>query len=1342
MARHRASTVSFDAIAIEGAFLSTDMLARIAAAGAEEQKEADYDTPPGLKLRDEIGRYYRIGEALWATFDRVRERDHGGLATTNFVTQLLVKVFGFSTLVPSEPLTIAGRIFPARYFALDGRVPIAIAPAPDGIDKGLPQFGDSHRRRSATLLLQELLNASDDRMFGLVTDGNMLRLMRDNASMTRPAWVEADLERIFGHGLFADFSALWLVIHQSRFGKIGSPPSDCVLERWREKGREQGVAARERLGEGVEAALKILGEGFLQHRDNAALVRVLETGELDAHAYFQELLRTVYRFIFLFTAEDRGLLRPKDQAETTEAKLYAEGYSVARLRTKTVRSLARDRHYDLWDGVRVVFRGLAHGEKRLALPALGGLFALDRIPHLDAAHIENRHLLAAIDDLAWLRDEGARVRINWRDMETEELGSVYESLLELTPRASASEKTFGFAEGAEAKGHARKTSGSYYTPDSLVQLLLDSALDPVVNETMARNPGREADALLELKVIDPAVGSGHFLLAAARRLAARIAQFRSPSSPSAEDYRHALRVVARHCLYGVDRNPMAVELCKVAIWIETVEPGKPLGFLDANIRCGDSLLGLFDLEALRQGIPDAAYDPLSGDERETARHFKARNRAERSGQGALDYAGCSGGLPASPPLASAARALHGLPEDSVEEIVEKRRRFEAAKANPKSWSWRVAADLYVAAFLMQKSGGVPANRNTVTVPTTGHVWQALSGGQVYGPLVDRAQSLATEACAFHWPLEFPDVMAAGGFDVVLGNPPWERIKLQEQEFFAAREPEIAKAANAAARGRMIAALKSAEPGTRERALFEEFETAKRITEASSVFARIPGEEGGRFGLTGHGDVNTYALFAELFANLASPRGRAGVIVPTGIATDATTAPFFAAMIDGRRLARLVDFENRERIFPAIDSRIKFCLLTLGREVKDANFAFFLTDAAQLAEPERRFSLSPAEIARINPNTKTAPVFRARADVELTAKIYARVPVLIDEATGPKGNPWGAEFHSRIWHMAEDSQWFRTAAQLRAAGFVPDGTDWVLSEGLTPRQRALDLAGGCDALSLAVDGSAHRQLERYVPLYEAKMIHQFDHRWATYDGIDSRDVTFAEKADSGFEPTPRYWVPESEVTVRLAAKGWTRGWLMGWRDICRSTDERTVIFGLMPRAAVGNTFPLIFVDATPRFGAALLANLDSLTLDFVARQKVGGTHLTYGYLHQFPVLQPSFYADSDLAFIIPRVLELTCTSHAMAPFARDLGYEGKPLTWDEDRRAQLRAELDAFYARAYGLSRDELRYILDPADVKGPDYPSETFRVLKTNEIRHFGEYRTARLVMQAWDVLAAKEKVA
>jgi hypothetical protein len=644
-----------------------------------------------------------------------------------------------------------------------------------------------------------------------------------------------------------------------------------------------------------------------------------------------------------------------------------------------------------------------------------------------------------------------------------------------------------------------------------------------------------------------------------------------------------------------------------------------------------------------------------------------------------------------------------MPEDSPEEIAAKRQRFATGRADPRLWAYQIATDLYTAAFLVPKTGGVPPNRNTVTIPTTAHVWEALAGRTVYGPLVGRAQDIVGAAHAFHWPLDFPDVMASGGFDVVLGNPPWERVKLQEQEFFAAREPEIANAPNAAARGKMIAKLKDAEPGTRDRALYEEFETAKRSAEASSVFARVPEEDGGRFPLTGRGDINTYALFAELFATLAGLGGRAGVIVPTGVATDATTAPFFASLVSGHRLAQLIDFENRDAIFPAVHRSYKFSLLTIGRDVTTAGFAFFLSHPSQLQEPERRFTLSGEDIARINPNTKTAPVFRSRTDAELTAKIYARVPVLIDEAKGRAGNPWGVSFHTRIWHMAEDSAWFRTAAQMAAAGFVRDGCNWV-GEG------------------------------RYAPLYEAKMIHQFDHRWATYVGTDIRDVTAAEKADPGFEPTPRYWVPEAEVRERLAAMGWSRRWLMGWRDICRSTDERTVIATALPRTGSGDSLLLLFPKAAvPSLTACLIANLCSLTLDYCARQKIGGTHLKLNLFQQLPVLPPIPYSEADLAFIVPRLLELTYTSHSMTPFARDLGYDGPPFVWDEGRRVLLRAELDAWYARAYGLTRDELRYILDPADVMGADYPSETFRVLKSNEKARYGEYRTARLVLTAWD---------
>ena len=557
-------------------------------------------------------------------------------------------------------------------------------------------------------------------------------------------------------------------------------------------------------------------------------------------------------------------------------------------------------------------------------------------------------------------------------------------------------------------------------------------------------------------------------------------------------------------------------------------------------------------------------------------------------------------------------------------------------------------------------------------------------------------------------------MARGGFDLVIGNPPWERIKLQEQEFFASRASEIAEASNAAERGRAIGQLRDAPTDSPARLLYEMFETAKRVAEAASIFARVPGEDGGRFPLTGRGDVNTYALFAEHFARLTSQRGRAGVILPTGVATDATTAAFFASLIDDRRLFALHDFQTGMGFFDSIGhARFKFCLITLGAKGTGPSmpgFSFFSRTTSDYQDRRRHFTLGYAEIARINPNTKTAPVFRSHSDADLTAKTYGRFPVLLDQGKGKEGNTWGLSF-ARLFDMSNDSDIFRTAAQLSTAGFVKEGNEWV---------------SGAQA--------------RYVPLYEAKMIHQFDHRWATYDeGVagddDARNVALEEKARPQFEITPRYWVLGSEVDQRLSTRGISGGWLLGWRDITNAGNERTLIAAVFPRMAAGNSLPLMILDRSRdvRLLVALATSLTSLTCDYFARHKVGGSHLNFFIVEQLVILPPSAYSPADLAFITPRVLELTYVSHSMAPFARDLGYSGPPFAWDEDRRALLRAELDAFYAKKYALTRDELRYILDPADVMGPDYPSETFRVLKTNEIKRHGEYRTARLVLDAWD---------
>lgn len=1305
MARRSSSTeLGLVALSIEGGLIAPEQVQKVIVADRTIKTAESYACPKGTNLGDEIARYFRIGQAIWRDYDKAEPKT--ATRTARFAHDLLAQCLGFTDLVGPVEHHDGTRRYRLAWEAKDGRVPIVAAePVPDGdaFAKSQPEFGDGEGgrpRRSPTALLQDWLNANPAFYWGLVFAGDRVRLMRDNASLTRPAWIEADLGAMFRDEMFADFTAFWLLAHATRFGASDAAPSDCPLEQWREAGLKQGVEARKDLYANVATALEELGQGLVDA--NPDLREKLATGTLPMQALFEELLRTVYRLIFLAVAEDRDLLHPR-RTPREARQLYAAGYSFTFWRERSRRRVARDKHHDAWEAMKVTLAALEHGEEMLGLPALGGLFAQSSTRHLNAARLPNREFLAALFCLGFIRKDGVTHRINWRDLKTEELGSVYEGLLEIRPSLTASGQ---FQLGTGAKGNDRKTSGSYYTPDSLVECLLDSALDPVLERAEANGttPDEKVAAILDLKVIDPACGSGHFLLGAARRMADRVARLRNEDAGK-EDTQAALRDVVSRCIHGVDRNPMAVELAKVALWIESVSPGQPLGFLDANIRCGDALLGVFDLAVLEDGIPDEAYKPLTGDSKDAARFYLKANRDAKKGQGTFDFAGGGGVMPAKPIAAGLGR-IKAMPEETVAQVEKKKAAFEAWKADPARYGTEVACDLYIAAFLMPKTE-VPASHLRPMVPTTADVRLKLAGGSVYGPLEGEAREVARAASALHWPLEFPDVMVTrGGFDVVLGNPPWERIKLQEQEFFAGHP--VAEEPNAAARTRAIAKLAEAPEGTPDRTLYETFQIAKRIAEATSSFARVPGDSGGRYRYTGTGDVNTYALFAEHFLNLTREGGQAGLIVPTGIATDATTAPFFGHLVSSQRLAGLIDFENREKLFADVDSRMKFCLLTIGSRVAEAGFAFFLTDPAQLEQAERRFTLSPAQIARINPNTKTAPVFRARRDAELTAAIYDRVPVLIDEGAGPEGNPWGVSF-MRMFDMSIDSGLFRTAKQLEAEGLARDGTDWVHETGM-----------------------------RYVPLYEAKLAHHFDHRWATYDGDDSRDMTSVEKQDPAAEPNPRYWVSKSELSSRLAARGWDRGWLMGWRDITNATNERTVIAPAIPITGVGNKMPIIFPPVEVRFSAALIANLAALPFDFAARQKMGGTSLNYFILYQLPILPPSAYDEAALGFIVPRVLELIYTSHSMAPLARDLGYDGPPFAWDEDRRAQLRAELDAWYALAYGLTRDELRYVLDPKDVMGEDYPSETFRVLQKNEIARHGEYRTRRLVLAAYDELMAQ----
>jgi hypothetical protein len=1264
MARKPVTDMSaWPSLSLEGNLIAPAMVASVDRREASEQAEADYRIRKGLTIREEISTAFRVGQSHFDTFARIDNPSAD--ATRRFIKAFLQETFGFDDLVPADG---------ALSFIAGGRVPVVVVPPSDEkLDRRSATLS-TDRTRSPAFALQDHLNEHDETLWGLVTNGTLIRLMRDNASLTRPAYIEADLSQIFTNEDAASFAVLWLLIHRTRFGAAGAPATDCALERWRDAGSKEGEVARDRLAVQVQVALKVLGSGFLEA--NPDLAARLKSGEVNLTEWFNELLRLVYRLIFLMVAEDRNLLHP-DKAKPDARKLYAEGYSLAALRAQCYRAASWDKHHDRYEGIKIVFHALANGQDALALPALGGLFSDDKLPHLETARLRNRAFMEALYRLSWLDQKTGMVPVNWRDMKTEELGSVYESLLELQPQLGDDGKTLVFAsEAAEQKGNQRKTTGSYYTPDSLVQALLDTALDPVLDqtETQADDPER---ALLNLSVIDPACGSGHFLLAAAHRIASRVARIRADGTPSAEDHRHALRDVARSCLHGVDRNPMAVELTKVALWIETVDPGLPLGFFDAQIRCGDALLGIFDLSALDQGIPDAAYKPLTGDDKETAKYYLRANRDAKAGQGRLDFFGGRSRLPAMRPIATEYTGFRALTEDTIADIKTKDRTFRSLRESHGFRKLDVACDLYVSAFLLPKIGGAPVSRGSRTIPTTSDVWQAMDDGQVWGPLIGRGEA-AEGSRAFHWPLEFPDVMQRGGFDVVLGNPPWEVTQVSDEEYFSTRRPDIA-AMKSAARKRAIADLETDAP--REFALYQE---AKRTADAQNEFARTSG----RFELSAQGKINTYALFSELSLRLLKSEGRAGIIVPAGIATDFFRRHFFDFIVREKRIYSALMFDNQLRIFPAVHPDTPFTLLTLCEGCDRPNFTSYILRIEELSDKERYYSLSRDEIATSNPNTRTLPIFRSRQDADLITKMYKNSEVLIE-----------------IEGSVEISPFKPIVIQ-----------NFFTSSNRTDAKMFEEFGGKKDDPS-------------FLPVRRGGSVFQFDHRYGAPEEV--------RKGGCDFIDADRF-VPRLEVETRLSEKGWSRDWLLGWRDITNATNERTVISAVIPFSATDDTLSLLLPTLEDiKLIACLLANLNSLALDYAAQSKVGGTHIRKNTIAQFPVLAPAYYSNERLAFITPKVLELTYTSHSLAPFARDLGHDGPPFAWDEDRRAHLRADLDAFYARAYGLARDELRYILDPAEVKGPDYPSETFRVLKEKEIRQHGEYRTQRLVLAAWDRMEA-----
>jgi hypothetical protein len=1332
----------FQSIRSEGGLLPPDLLRRVL--DPREKLPGtlpeDYGLPKGERLNEVITQSWNRTRKHWAEFrlvaDALPETEPGTGLTNEKWTLPLLRELGFGLLPTSAGPELGGRTYAINRFL--GPVPVHLV----GCGLSLDRRAAGVRGAAAANphgLVQDFLNRSPGSLWGIVSNGLRFRILRDSQALSRQSFLEFDLDAMFGGELYSDFVLLWLIGHATRFAaRDGGRPETCWLEEWTKLAEQQGTRALGELRGGVEKALQILGEGFTSHPKNTDLRDALRTGRLSPADFHGQLLRVVYRLIFLFVAEDRTLeglplLHPRDDSEDAHKarERYAAHYGTARLREMASR-IKGSRHGDLWRQFQILVGALsgesafASARQHLALPSLGSfLWSPASTAALNDAELTNHDFLEALRHLAFTRQGKVLRPVDYKNLGAEELGGVYESLLALSPQISADGARFTFAEFA---GSERKMSGSYYTPDSLVQCLLDSSLDIVVEEAIKGKSSMEAEnALLSLKICDPAVGSGHFLVGAAHRLARHLARVRAlshgESEPSPLLYQQALRDVISHCLYGVDMNPMAAELCRVSLWLEALEPGKPLSFLNHHIRIGNSLLGTTP-ELIAGGLPDDAFNSIEGDDKKACSALKKRNKAERRGIGGLFIAEDEGNQEA---LRRSAFVLESIKDDTPDEVRKKTEAFEESLHSYGYVAAKRLADAWCAAFVMRKYFPPSFDSRFPSSEPFGLTQRHLNDLAKGLPLpsdfdleVDR---LASSYQLFHWHLAFPEVFAKGAFDCVIGNPPWERIQPEALKFFSITHPELLKLKRSD-RNRAIAELATSDP-----VIFREWIERRREYLNITRFLKCSG----RFPLSTTKNVNSYAVFQELSLQIVSKNGRTGMVLQSGIATDDINKELFGHIVKANRLERLLDFENRNRLFPDIDSRMRFCLLTCrGEPMKSATpptLAFGLASIDDLLEKDRTFSLSQEEFSILAPNTGLCPTFRTKQDAELVLRLYLTTGVFVDEAkTG--GNPWKASIR-RIFSMAYDS-----------GGFI----------------------AGTEAPEPSADFSR---------VFEAKLFHQYDHRYASYRQIERGVFDYSPLEEVRQNPevysVPQLWARQAEIIRRLEPTGWSHRYLLGYRDVTNATNERTCIAAILPYVAPDDTIRIIFLEGSSTAHAALVANLNAFVLDYAARNCVASTHLSEYLAKQLPLVAWKTYLKTCKwmeketrlqEWILPRVLELTYTAWDLEPFSKDCGWSGPPFRWDEERRFLLRCELDAAFFHLYlpatvdgewkparvseGAVREETpeemaelkRHFPTPRDAVA--YIMDTFPIVRRkDEAKYNGDYRTKRVILEIYDEMAA-----
>lgn len=1193
--------------------------------------------------------------------------------------------------------------------------------------------------------LDTAANVSKGRIrWGILTNGGVWRLYDHRARPRASGYFEVNLAELFEANDEDRLRVFYLLFRREAF-----TPREEATTTFLEEALAEGHRYEEQVAQDLS--------GVVFDTVFPDLVRALaEESRQDLPEIRDAALIFLYRLLFVLYAEDRGLLPVNDSRYDDYGLRKSVRDDVADRKEQRDTFSATAPNY--YNRLSELFHLIDKGDPSIGLPPYnGGLFAPETASLLESVRLSDE----AIAPIIYALSHSMGRYVNYRDMSVQQLGSIYERLLEQEPV-----RYDGGNVVIIPNPSARKGSGSFYTPQELVDLICEQTLIPLIDECWNRFMDKSealksdsrseeerltelraldpAEAVLNLKVLDPAMGSGHFLVTAVDVLSDHVAglmedaptvpqwlsgAYTSPLERRVKDIRADIlnraqkfhwnvneeqlsdvaiirRMVLKQCIYGVDKNRLTVELAKVSLWLHTFTVGAPLSFLDHHLRCGDSLIGLQVSSAVK-------------DIEEFGQVFT---------RGTTEHAKSAAGL---------MQLIEGKSDADIAEVSESATLFKDMKAT--------VADLqglldFTCGYRWLTAGMTRRKLSTFREPllrffaehsrkayeflTQGpglkHLSNADDAGTRFAERWHEVMAIAKRENFLHWEIAFPSVWENwedncpdGGFDAVIGNPPWGRINVKEVEWFELHAPDIALAPTGAERKAAIEKLRSkGDP------LATQFDMERKRAEQFKRYVRGP-----RYPLLGRGDINLYSLFVERAMGLVKPNGLIGLLTPSGIYGDKTAAEFFKKVSTDGRVAGVFDFENRSSgsgrspFFPAVHSSFKFCALILGgeeRKFDETRCAFFLDNVEDIADPSRCFPLTPDDFARVNPNTGTAPVFRSRRDADITRDIYGRHPVLVDRSQGEC--PVYPVKYTRQLDMTINSDLFRNREQLESEGFYSvEGNYWKKGDAL------------------------------YLPLYEGKMVQAYDHRAASITvnplnlnrSASPRPTTAVEHANRKWLPAPRFWVDANTVY-------WPEGlhWSIALKDVTASTNHRTIIACIAPRAGFGHNLPILMptdpsengIETYKNMSLLLVANLNAFVFDFIARQKVQGQHISWFIVEQLPVIALDAYDrkfgnTTARELILDHVLRLTYTACDMTSFARDFGYDEQPIIWDVGERQHLQARLDALYFHLYGIEKGDVEYMLN------------TFPAIRRKDKKKFGYYQTLHLILGYMRALAAGDTV-